>query len=155
MIIKRLRLQKDWSQEQLAQCSGLSLRTIQRIESSGTASNESMKSLAAVFELTTKELAQEFMLVDKSSKQWQQNPWWIKAIFWGSNKLWLRSRKEAVWFELFILLIASAFFIISFIQPVSDRLFLQSLSLMCMTCAYIWSKLIYLSDKYHIWQSGK
>ncbi len=51
MIVHKLRLQRGWSQEQLAEFSGLSVRTIQRIEKGQKASLESLKSLAAVFEL--------------------------------------------------------------------------------------------------------
>ena len=48
--IKKLRLERHWSQEQLAEMSGLSIRTIQRIEKGENAGLESLKSLAAVFE---------------------------------------------------------------------------------------------------------
>jgi transcriptional regulator with XRE-family HTH domain len=48
--IKKLRLERHWSQEQLAEMSGLSIRTIQRIENGENAGLESLKSLAAVFE---------------------------------------------------------------------------------------------------------
>jgi transcriptional regulator with XRE-family HTH domain len=51
MLIQKLRLQRGWSQEQLAVLSGLSVRTIQRIERGQTASVESLKSIAAVFEI--------------------------------------------------------------------------------------------------------
>ncbi|MBR0574299.1 helix-turn-helix domain-containing protein [Pasteurella atlantica] len=51
MIIQKLRLERGWSQQQLAEMSGLSTRTIQRIENGKTASNESVKSLASVFEV--------------------------------------------------------------------------------------------------------
>ena len=51
-VVKALRLKRAWSQEQLAAASGLSLRTIQRIEKSGVAANESVQSLAAVFEVS-------------------------------------------------------------------------------------------------------
>jgi len=55
MLIQKLRLQRGWSQEQLAELSGLSVRTIQRLERGQTASLESLKALASVFEtdLTT------------------------------------------------------------------------------------------------------
>jgi len=59
MIVRKLRIQKGWSQEQLAQFSGLSVRTIQRIERGKTAGLESLKSLAAVFEVNIKDLQQE------------------------------------------------------------------------------------------------
>ena len=59
MIVKKLRLQKSWSQEQLSQFSGLSVRTIQRVERGHQASVESLKSLAAVFQININELQQE------------------------------------------------------------------------------------------------
>ena len=58
MIIRKLRLQRGWSQEQLATMSGLSNRTIQRIERGQSPSLESLKSLAAVFEIDLNELQQ-------------------------------------------------------------------------------------------------
>ncbi|WP_019029496.1 helix-turn-helix domain-containing protein [Colwellia piezophila] len=45
------RQQRAWSQTQLAEISGLSLRTIQRIEKNGKASLESVKALASVYSL--------------------------------------------------------------------------------------------------------
>ncbi len=50
MTIRGLRLERGWSQEQLADCTGISVRTIQRLENGGTAGLESAKALAAVFE---------------------------------------------------------------------------------------------------------
>ena len=56
MLIQKLRLQRGWSQQQLADLSGLSVRTIQRLEQGHSASVESLKSLAAVFEIDFSEL---------------------------------------------------------------------------------------------------
>lgn len=49
--IKALRDQRAWSQEHLASVADLSLRTIQRIESDGTASAESAMALAAALQV--------------------------------------------------------------------------------------------------------
>ena len=51
MSVQKFRLKLGWSQQQLADASGLSVRTIQRIEAGYPASTESLKSLAAVFEV--------------------------------------------------------------------------------------------------------
>lgn len=51
MLVQKLRLKRGWSQQQLAEASGLSVRTIQRIEAGEPASTETLKSLAAVFEV--------------------------------------------------------------------------------------------------------
>ena len=66
MIVRKLRIQKGWSQEQLAQFSGLSVRTIQRVERGKTAGLESLKSLAAVFEVNIKDLQQETVMDTKA-----------------------------------------------------------------------------------------
>ena len=56
MSMKSLRLDRNWSQEQLAQISGLNVRTIQRVEKGEAVGLETMKSLAAVFEMSLDEL---------------------------------------------------------------------------------------------------
>jgi len=56
MIIRELRLERGWSQEQLAQLSGVSVRTIQRIENDRNAGLETWKSLAAAFDVPVKAL---------------------------------------------------------------------------------------------------
>ncbi|USD66759.1 2TM domain-containing protein [Vibrio sp. SCSIO 43136] len=59
MIVRKLRLQRGWSQDQLSQMSGISVRTIQRIERGQKPSLESSKSLAAVFEIDVTQLQME------------------------------------------------------------------------------------------------
>ncbi len=48
-LLKSLRLEKGWSQEQLAGIVGISVRTVQRLENGGACSLETAKALAAVF----------------------------------------------------------------------------------------------------------
>jgi transcriptional regulator with XRE-family HTH domain len=55
-ILIDLRKKRAWSQSELAEVTGVSLRTVQRIEKSGTASLESVKAFAAVFELAPESL---------------------------------------------------------------------------------------------------
>ncbi|MAN47120.1 MAG: helix-turn-helix domain-containing protein [Alphaproteobacteria bacterium] len=47
--IKRWREERHWSQEHLADLAGIGLRTVQRIERGDKASGESLKALAAAF----------------------------------------------------------------------------------------------------------
>lgn len=51
MIVRKLRLQRGWSQSQLAEMVGVATRTIQRIEQGQRPSLETAKALAAVFEV--------------------------------------------------------------------------------------------------------
>lgn len=59
VIVRKLRLEKGWSQETLAELTGLSVRTIQRIERGGNASIESLNALAAVFQVDISTLSTE------------------------------------------------------------------------------------------------
>jgi DNA-binding XRE family transcriptional regulator len=56
--IKKLRQERAWSQQHLADASGISLRTVQRIEKTGQASPESIKALAASFGINASELVE-------------------------------------------------------------------------------------------------
>lgn len=49
--LRELRAARQWSQEQLSKLSGLNLRTIQRLESGARISTESLRALAAVFDV--------------------------------------------------------------------------------------------------------
>jgi transcriptional regulator with XRE-family HTH domain len=67
MLVQKLRLQRGWSQQQLAELSGLSVRTIQRIERGQGASVETLKSLASVFEIDFSELNSEAPMLNLSN----------------------------------------------------------------------------------------
>lgn len=49
-LLRRERELRAWSQSHLAEVAGLSMRTVQRIETSGSASLESTKAIAAAFD---------------------------------------------------------------------------------------------------------
>ena len=74
MNIQQRRLEKGWSQEELARHSGLSTRTIQRIESGQKAGLESLKCLAAVFETSISALMQEQTMTEDKPVQERQQP---------------------------------------------------------------------------------
>ena len=55
-LVKALRLQKSWSKEKLATASGISLRTVQRAENSGTSSLETKLALSAALNIPAEKL---------------------------------------------------------------------------------------------------
>jgi len=59
MIVQKMRLEHGWSQEQLADLSGLNVRTIQRIENGQSASLESFKALGAAFNVDFSQLQED------------------------------------------------------------------------------------------------
>ena len=100
MVVKKLRVKNNWSQEQLATMCGLSIRTIQRVESGQSASLETLKSLASVFEVEISILTEEITVIDKTSENWKNQPWWFKISFFG-----IRSRRVQVAFTTLLFLI--------------------------------------------------
>jgi transcriptional regulator with XRE-family HTH domain len=55
-VVRALREQKSWSQEHLASASGLSVRTVQRVEAESVASAETRLALAAALRVPVAEL---------------------------------------------------------------------------------------------------
>ena len=88
LIIKKLRLQKGWSQAELAQFSGLSIRTIQRVEKGDKPGLETLKSLAAVFDLEAADFQQkvEFMENYEVSKDEEKAFKYVQGVkgFYGN-----------------------------------------------------------------------
>ncbi|MDA4847918.1 2TM domain-containing protein [Hoeflea poritis] len=66
MFIRKLRIERGWPQETLAELSGLSVRTIQRIERGRPASLETLGALAAVFETDIATLTREMEMYSKA-----------------------------------------------------------------------------------------
>ncbi len=56
ILLKQLRESRSWSQEHLASAAGLSLRTVQRMESTGNASAESRLAVAAALSVPVESL---------------------------------------------------------------------------------------------------
>lgn len=74
MSIRKRRLDQGWSQEELARHSGLSTRTIQRIESGQRPGLESLKCLAAVFETSMSTLMQEQTMIEQKDTDRPKEP---------------------------------------------------------------------------------
>ena len=107
-LVKKLRTGKPWSQEQLSEACGLNLRTIQRLESSGKGSIESVTALAFALDVEPNELIQ----IDNEAELTPLDA--IKSGFIEfSNFTDRATRYEYWWFFLFVLLISAAAAIIN------------------------------------------
>ena len=146
MILKQLRLSRHLSQEQLAQMSGLNVRTIQRIESGHKASVESLKCLAAVFEVDIPTLNQETFMIDKTTSNWQTLPIWLKCWFF-LNFLDLRpARGTARRVELISHATGFLFCLLGFVSEAA-----LAGGLIMLSTAYLFHLLAWQGDKYGIW----
>lgn len=95
MIVKRLRTKNGWSQDHLATITGLSLRTIQRVEAGHAASIETLNSLSSVFRIDITKFTEEIDVIDKEGESWKEAPVWVRVGVWG-----IRNRKTVLKYEL-------------------------------------------------------
>jgi transcriptional regulator with XRE-family HTH domain len=146
MILKELRISRHFSQEQLAQMSGLNVRTIQRIESGKNASLESLKCIAAALDVDVQTLNQEKFMVDKNSDNWQELPFLLKMWF-ESNILQARpTRKSAVRIEVMLHIGGFMSCCLALISEI-----VLSGGLMLLGTAYLCHFVKWQGDKYGIW----
>ena len=82
--IRRWRDERCWSQEHLAEVSGLSLRTVQRLENGGSASRDSVMSLAAAYgvDVTALMLDANGEAREAAEKRAEKNNLQFKLSFW-------------------------------------------------------------------------
>ena len=146
MILKQLRLSRLLSQEQLAQMSGLSVRTIQRIESGHGPSVESLKCLASVLEVDASTLNQEKFMIDKKSDNWQKLPLFVRCWF-SLNYFSLRPNRSAVRnVEIVSHVFGFAFCVLGLVnEPALVG------GIIMLSNAYLFSFHAWLGDKYGVW----
>ncbi|HEY8026476.1 MAG TPA: helix-turn-helix domain-containing protein [Burkholderiaceae bacterium] len=149
MILKQLRLSRLLSQEQLAQMSGLSVRTIQRIESGHSPSLESLKCLASVLEVDVATLNQEKFMIDKKSDNWRKLPislkWWFSANFFSLRP----SRSSARNIEIVSHVFGFAFCVLGLVNEPA-----RVGGVIMLSNAYIFRLHTWLGDKYGGWYDG-
>lgn len=155
MIIQGLRHERRWSQEQLAEFSGLSLRTVQRIEGSNSISFDSLVSLAAAFEIDVVTLEKE-LAMDKTSSEWKKRPAWVRGLFFGSSQVQMNKQQHGA-VEL-AALVAGAFFVVlgvfgasgKFVNPSAVMPLLVAGSLLFLA-AYLMTIVTKIGDKHSVW----
>lgn len=146
MVLKQIRISRQLTQDQLAQMSGLNVRTIQRIESGHRASMESMKCIAAALDVSVEELQQETFAVQRESNNWKQLPFWLKCWF-AFNLLSVRpQRKVSVRIEKLSHACGFLFCVLGFVSEAA-----LAGGLILLANAYFFRLLLWQGDNYGIW----
>ena len=112
--LKKLRLEYKWSQTQLAELSGLSLRTIQRIENGEKPSMDSIKALSTLFEI-------DFIISNNPEQIKEQDEYYkkLKSFFLKTGLflivqviMFMDALKESgSWSSFFVVLIYTSYFL--------------------------------------------
>ncbi|GAA6153956.1 helix-turn-helix domain-containing protein [Pseudoteredinibacter isoporae] len=146
MILKEIRLSRHLTQEQLAEISGLSARTIQRIESGQQASLESQKCLAAALDLSIDDLQQETFDMNRQSEQWAQLPLFLK-IWFMFHFLQARPRRDtALRIPCLAHIAGFLFCLLGFWHEAA-----LAGGLIMLATAYLFQLLRWQGDRYGIW----
>ena len=149
MSIRELRRERGWSQERLADNSGLSLRTIQRIESTNHAGNESIRALSVAIGVDSTALELELSL-DKASVGWKRRPGWVRAIYVGSGRIQM-GRKQHILIERFAVCAGLVFACVAAFIDDSRTLPMVSFACMMFLCAYFMALFVRVGDRYSVW----
>jgi transcriptional regulator with XRE-family HTH domain len=155
MGVKELRQERSWSQEQLADLSGLSLRTIQRIEATGKAGYGSLRALARVLGLDDAALELELAL-SKSSSRWKIRPAWVRAIFFGSGRIQM-DRSQHIRIEGFAAFAGFVFVCIGIfgtngtLAPESVKVSMLLYGSLMFLAAYLMSLIVRVGNRHSVW----
>jgi len=153
MSFRSLREQKRLSQEQLAEKSGLSLRTIQRAEAGHRVSYASLRALAATFEMDVDVLERELYAMKQSTEEFVEVPRW--ARLW-TNAHWFNgprpSRRQALIAESFCIGGGIVFLAASFLPIAAFMVTLFRVAAgFHLVVGYLISVTTRIADTYRLW----
>lgn len=157
MFAKQLRQKALLSQEHLSELSGLSLRTIQRVESGHRVSYGSLRALAVVYEISVNELERELYAMENISEDFVEIPLWARLLL---GRGWFGASRQTLHrAEIGMILIAIIMCTASVIVPGKQfplwNLTTNELLLIGGTSqffgAYLNSIVIRIGDKYRAW----
>ena len=153
MSFRSLRESKLLSQEKLAEMSGLSLRTIQRVEAGHRVSYASLRSLAATFQMDVDVLERELYAMKQSAEEFVEVPRWVRL--W-TNAHWSTgprpSRRQAHMAEAFCMVGGAVFLGVSFLATAAFMVTLFRVGAAFMLISgYLCSVTIRLADTYKLW----
>jgi transcriptional regulator with XRE-family HTH domain len=81
--IKELRTGKGWTQQHLADACAISLRTVQRVERYGNASQDTVLGLSSVFEIQQSEIIVAEEVIEDISEAEKNNNSQLKQLFFA------------------------------------------------------------------------
>ncbi len=153
MRFRSIRERKLLSQERLAEMSGLSLRTIQRVEAGHRISFASLRSLAVTLQMDVDQLERELYAMKNSTDDFVEVPRWVRVFTGGYwEGLPRMSRRHTLVLEAASMGVGVLFLVVSFLVTregsVTSLRFLAAASLIC---GYLMSVGVRVIDTYKAW----
>ena len=156
MSFRSWRERKLLSQERVAEMSGLSLRTVQRLDAGHRVSYASLRALATAFEIDVDQLERELYAVKKSTDEFVEIPRWVRlmsgAHWFGGPGL---SRKNVLFLEAFCMACTVLALAVAFFGPDHGKLVLTRIALLPLAGCYLTALTIRMIDRYKLWPGAE
>lgn len=153
MSFRAWRARQQLSQERVAAVSGLSLRTVQRLDAGHRVSYASLRALAAAFESDVDALERELYAVNQPTEEFVEMPRWARRLddtrrFGGAGL----SRRDAHWVEAFCVACAVVAFVASLLVAADAHAqAVRTGAVVALVCAYLVSVFVRVGDAYRLW----
>lgn len=153
MSFRSWRERKLLSQGRVAEMSGLSLRTVQRLEAGHRVSYASLRALAATFETDVDLLERELYAMNKPTDDFVETPRWVRLL---NDRLWFGgprlSRRDVHLIEALCIACAVIVFAASFLVA-SDAAAkaVRTGAVVTLVVGYLVSVFVRLHDRYKLW----
>jgi len=122
MLIRKLRQEKNISQEQLAEEASLSLRTIQRVEAGHRVSYASLRALATIFDVNVDLLEREIYAMNTSNDEFIEKPLWVRLIL-GLPSLGKLDQSGLIRHEISLVVYAIFAYVASYFVPIVETMY--------------------------------
>ena len=153
MSFRAWRARQQLSQERVAAVSGLSLRTVQRLDAGHRVSYASLRALAAAFDSDVDALERELYAVNQPNEDFVEMPRWVRLLddtrrFGGAGL----SRSDAYWVEAFCVACAVFAFVASLLVATDSKAHaVRTGAVVALACAYLVSVFVRVGDAYKLW----
>jgi transcriptional regulator with XRE-family HTH domain len=144
------------SQERVAEMSGLSVRTVQRLEAGHRVSYATLRALATAFKIDVDLLEREFYAVKQSTDEFVEIPRWVRLM---NDRLWFggprMSRRDSLVIEALCVVFAVIALAVSFLVPQHARAAIRIIAIVPVVCCYLVAVSIRMHDRYRLWPGSE
>jgi transcriptional regulator with XRE-family HTH domain len=144
------------SQERVAEMSGLSVRTVQRLEAGHRVSYATLRALATAYKTDVDLLEREFYAVKQSADEFVEIPRWVRLL---NDKLWFGgprlSRRDFLVIEAMCIVFAVIAVTVSFLVPQNARSGIRVIAILTVVCCYLVAVSIRMYDRYRLWPGSE
>jgi transcriptional regulator with XRE-family HTH domain len=156
MSFRSWRERKLVSQEKVAEMSGLSLRTVQRLEAGHRVSYASLRALATAFATDVDLLERELYAVNKPTEEFVEIPRWVRLMsdrrVFGGRGL---SRRDVLVIEAFCMGCFVIAFAVSFLAREDARVAIARISAIALMSCYLTAVSVRVMDHYKLWPGAE